>query len=104
MLRLSCPRHEVRQSWWRKYHNSQQGFINYKQIIADLTFDTVKACVNVVQVHEVAADVSHTLDGRVCKSSQSGAQVYTNDASPPVWTNDILLGGSTILLTDLGLV
>ena len=50
---------------------STAGFVNYKQIVSDLTFDTVRACVNVVQVNEVVADVSHTMDGRVYKSSQS---------------------------------
>ena len=35
----------------------------------DLSFDTVRACVNMVQVHEVAAGVSHTWEGKVSKSS-----------------------------------
>ena len=96
MLCPSCPRHEVALLWWRQYHNAQLGFINYKQIVSDLTFDTVRACVNMVQVHELAAGVSHTWEGKVSKSSQSVAQIFVNDASPPVRTNDIPVGGSTI--------
>ena len=96
MLCPSCPRHEVAQSWWRQYHNAQLGFVNYKQIVSDLTFDTVRSSINMVQVHEVAAGVSHTWEGKVNKSSQSAAQIFVNDASPPVQTNDIPVGGSTI--------
>ena len=64
--------------------------------MADLTFDTVKACVNVIRVNEVVEDVSHSMEEKVCKSSQVEAQVFTNDASPSVRTNDIPVGGTTI--------
>ena len=84
MLCPSCPRHEVTQSWWRQYYNGQLGFVNYKQIVSDLTFDIVRSSLYMVQVHEIAAGVSHTWEGKVNKSSQSAAQIFVNDASPPV--------------------
>ena len=64
--------------------------------MSDLTFDRVRFSINMVQVHEVAAGVSQTWEGKISKSSQSAAQIFVNDASPHVRTNDIPVGGSTI--------
>ena len=64
--------------------------------MSDLSFDSVRAYISVVKVNEVVANVSHSLDGRVCKSNQDEAQVYNNDILPPVRTNGIPIGGMTI--------
>ena len=71
------------------------GFKNYTQIVNDLTFNNVQAGINVISVSDAEDDMSSGTD-KVCESSQVEAQVLSNEALPPVRTNDIRVGGTTI--------
>ena len=50
MLCRACPRHQLGQQWWKDHHNPQLGYMNYLQIMSDLTFDKVQASINVITV------------------------------------------------------
>ena len=95
MLCQVCPHHQLGQSWWKEHHNPQLGYRNYLQIISNLTFDTVQASINMISVNNVEGDVTSGIE-KVCKSSQVEAQVFNNEVSPPVQTNNIPVGGTTI--------
>ena len=95
MLCPTCPRHQLAQSWWKQHHNPQMGFKNYTQIVNDLTFNNVQAGINVISVSDTEDDMSSGTD-KVCELSQVEAQILSNEALPPVRTNDIPVGGMTI--------
>ena len=69
----------------------------FKQIINDLTLDTVKTCVGAVLVEEVESPVnlSHSTSDNTCTPIDE-ALVFNNNASQSVVVNGNPIGSTTI--------
>ena len=48
-----------------------------------------------ITVNKIEGDITSGID-KVCKISQVEAQNFNIEVSTPVWTNNILVGGTTI--------
>ena len=93
MLCDVCPQHPPGHTWWKEHHNPQFGFKNYNQLIADLSYETKRACVQMVDAEETNKNnhqwsSSHT-DGMIHQTNHNEVQVYNQYASQAIEVNGV---------------